>query len=66
MELNHRRTFEGHPGGVSFLAWSPDDTYLIACGPDDSSDLWVWNVEVCNFNGFTYFISVMFVYNRFF
>lgn len=46
MELNHRRTFEGHPGGVSFLAWSPDDTYLIACGPDDSSDLWVWNIEV--------------------
>lgn len=45
LELNHRRTFEGHPSGVSCLAWSPDDVYLIACGPDDSSDLWVWNVE---------------------
>ena len=40
------RTLEGHAYGVSYLAWSPDDVYLIACGPDDCSELWLWNVQV--------------------
>lgn len=40
------KTLEGHAYGVSYLAWSPDDTYLIACGPDDCSELWLWNVQV--------------------
>lgn len=40
------RTLEGHSYGVAFLAWSPDDTYLIACGPEDCAELWIWNVEV--------------------
>jgi hypothetical protein len=44
-KLRHKHTFEGHSYGVSYLAWSPDDNYLIACGPDDCSDLWVWNVQ---------------------
>ncbi|XP_046898279.1 WD repeat-containing protein 26 [Hypomesus transpacificus] len=39
------RTLEGHAYGVSYLAWSPDDVYLIACGPDDCSELWLWNVQ---------------------
>ncbi|KXJ24795.1 WD repeat-containing protein 26 [Exaiptasia diaphana] len=39
------RTLEGHSYGVAFLAWSPDDTYLIACGPEDCAELWIWNVE---------------------
>ena len=37
---------EGHSFGVGHLAWSPDDTYLIACGPEDCSELWIWNTEV--------------------
>lgn len=45
LELRHRKTFEGHSYGVSYLTWSPDDIYLIACGPDDCSDLWIWNVQ---------------------
>jgi WD40 repeat protein len=45
LELKHRRTLEGHSYGVSYLAWSPDDVHLIACGPDDCSELWIWNVE---------------------
>ncbi|CAH3181793.1 unnamed protein product [Porites evermanni] len=36
---------EGHSFGVGHLAWSPDDTYLIACGPEDCSELWIWNTE---------------------
>lgn len=39
------KTFEGHAYGVGYLAWSPDDTYLIACGPEDCSELWIWTVE---------------------
>lgn len=45
-QLKLMKTLEGHAYGVSYLAWSPDDTYLIACGPDDCSELWLWNVQV--------------------
>lgn len=44
-EPTHLRTIEGHSYGVGNLAWSPDDTYLIACGPEDCSELWIWNIE---------------------
>lgn len=40
-------TLEGHTSGASFFSWSPDDNYLIACGPEEaSSNLWVWNIQV--------------------
>ncbi|KAF3691415.1 WD repeat-containing protein 26 [Channa argus] len=42
-QLKLMKTLEGHAYGVSYLAWSPDDAYLIACGPDDCSELWLWN-----------------------
>lgn len=45
-ELRIKKTFENHAYGVSYIAWSPDGTHIIACGPDDCSDLWLWNVEV--------------------
>lgn len=45
-QLKLMKTLEGHAYGVSYLAWSPDDAYLIACGPDDCSELWLWNVQV--------------------
>ncbi|XP_076318667.1 LOW QUALITY PROTEIN: WD repeat-containing protein 26-like [Tachypleus tridentatus] len=48
LELRHRKTLEGHSYGLSYLSWSPDDNYLVACGRDDCSDLWVWNVETGN------------------
>nr|XP_046256826.1 WD repeat-containing protein 26 isoform X2 [Scatophagus argus] len=44
-QLKLMKTLEGHAYGVSYLAWSPDDSYLIACGPDDCSELWLWNVQ---------------------
>ncbi|KAJ0066232.1 hypothetical protein NL108_004113, partial [Boleophthalmus pectinirostris] len=43
--LKMLKTLEGHAYGVSYLSWSPDDVYLIACGPDDCSELWLWNVQ---------------------
>lgn len=45
-QLKQLKTLDGHAYGVSYLAWSPDDTYLIACGPDDCSELWLWNIQV--------------------
>lgn len=30
---------------MSYLAWSPDGRYLIAAGPEDCPDLWIWNAE---------------------
>lgn len=44
-ELKHKRSFENHAYGVSFIAWSPDSSHVVACGPDDCSDLWMWNIE---------------------
>ncbi|KFW77616.1 WD repeat-containing protein 26, partial [Manacus vitellinus] len=44
-QLKLPKTLEGHAYGVSYIAWSPDDNYLVACGPDDCSELWLWNVE---------------------
>ena len=48
-QLSHRKTFEGHTLGVSCLAWSPDDTLLLVCGYEESSDLWIWNVVVSSY-----------------
>ena len=45
-QLHQKRTFEGHSYGVSYIAWSPDSEYVIACGPDDCSELWLWNAQV--------------------
>jgi len=44
--VQQRHVFDGHAYGVSYLAWSPDSQYVIACGPDECSELWVWNTEV--------------------
>ncbi|XP_025413330.1 WD repeat-containing protein 26 [Sipha flava] len=38
-------TLDGHSYGVSYLSWSPDGELLMACGPQDCPDLWVWNVN---------------------
>ena len=44
--MKHKRTFDNHSYGVYYIAWSPDCQYIIACGPDDCSELWLWNVQV--------------------
>lgn len=41
-----RFTLDGHSPAASYFAWSPDDNYLIVCGPEDASaNLWVWNMQ---------------------
>ena len=46
--MRFKRTFDtgNHSWGVYYIAWSPDSQYVIACGPDDCSELWLWNVQV--------------------
>uniref|UniRef100_A0A672RJA2 WD repeat-containing protein 26 n=1 Tax=Sinocyclocheilus grahami TaxID=75366 RepID=A0A672RJA2_SINGR len=63
-QLKLIRTLEGHAYGVSYLAWSPDDVYLIACGPDDCSELWLWNVQSERMIIFDFFFLISaFVYS---
>ncbi|XP_039284126.1 WD repeat-containing protein 26 isoform X2 [Nilaparvata lugens] len=45
MSCHHRKTLDGHSYGVAYLAWSPDSSHLIACGPEDCPELWLWNVD---------------------
>nr|CAD7589219.1 unnamed protein product [Timema genevievae] len=45
LTCTHRKTLEGHSYGVAYIAWSPDSSHLIACGPEDCPELWIWNVE---------------------
>jgi len=35
-----RRTLNGHVGGVTFIAWSPDDTKILTCSMDRFVKLW--------------------------
>lgn len=45
MTVKHRKTLEGHSYGVALIAWSPDSSHLIACGPEDCPELWLWSVD---------------------
>ena len=35
------KCYEEHTTGVGFVVWSPDDRYLIACGTEESTELWI-------------------------
>ncbi|XP_041353510.1 WD repeat-containing protein 26-like [Gigantopelta aegis] len=45
LELKHKKTFDNHSYGVAYIAWSPDSKFIVACGPEDCSELWIWNIE---------------------
>lgn len=45
-ELSLKYTLGGHTKGVAYFAWSPDDNYLLALGPEESSDFWLWDTQV--------------------
>ncbi|KAE8750615.1 hypothetical protein FOCC_FOCC002595 [Frankliniella occidentalis] len=45
LTCTHRKTLEGHSYGVAYLSWSPDSSHLIACGPEDCPELWIWNID---------------------
>lgn len=35
--------------GASYISWSPDSVHLIACGPEESPEVWLWNTETEKF-----------------
>lgn len=39
------RSLTGHTYGVGYLSWSPDDSHILACGTEESSEFWVWNAK---------------------
>ncbi|XP_018327343.1 WD repeat-containing protein 26 isoform X2 [Agrilus planipennis] len=43
--ISLKKTLEGHSYGAAYLAWNPDSIHLIACGPEESPEVWLWNVE---------------------
>jgi WD40 repeat protein len=43
--LRKCRALDGHTNGAAYFTWSPNDKYLAVVGAEDSSDLWLWNVE---------------------
>jgi len=50
-QVHYRRCFEGHSYGVSYLAWSPDDEYVIVCGPENPfSNVEIWQNAILGGN----------------
>lgn len=35
--------------GVAYISWNPDSTHLLVCGPEESPEVLLWNVENENF-----------------
>lgn len=35
--------------GAAYIAWNPDSIHLIACGPEETPEVWLWNIETENF-----------------
>ncbi|KAF6040879.1 hypothetical protein EB796_000811 [Bugula neritina] len=44
-EFSIKYSLEGHTYGVAHLAWSPDSKHIVACGPDECGDVWIWDIE---------------------
>jgi len=45
LKLTNDKVLEGHTHGVAFFAWSPDSSKLAVCGPEDSPEVYIWDVE---------------------
>jgi len=45
LKLSHYKVLEGHNHGVSYFAWSPDSARLAVCGPEDSPEVFIWDVH---------------------
>lgn len=44
-KLNERCTLDCRTYSISCLSWSPNDVYLLACGSEDTPNLWLWNLN---------------------
>lgn len=43
--ITPKKTLEGHSYGAAYISWNNDSTHLIACGPEESPEVWLWNIE---------------------
>lgn len=41
--------FNNSLSGVAYISWNPDSTHLLVCGPEESPEVLLWNVENENF-----------------
>ncbi|CAF2094296.1 unnamed protein product [Rotaria magnacalcarata] len=44
-KLKLRKHFDGHSFGIGFIAWCPFSRYIIACGTDECSEIWIWDIQ---------------------
>ncbi|KAJ8971443.1 hypothetical protein NQ314_000700 [Rhamnusium bicolor] len=47
--ISLRKVLEGHNYGAAYMSWNPDSTHLIACGPEESPEVWLWNIDTEKF-----------------
>ena len=40
-----KKVLEGHSYGVAYVAWSPNGSHLLVCGPEDCPELFIWNID---------------------
>jgi hypothetical protein len=45
-KLSINKSYDDHSCGVAYISWSPDDKYVLVCGTEECSELWIWDVEV--------------------
>lgn len=38
---------------MAYISWNPDSTHLLVCGPEESPEVLLWNVENENFHKVT-------------
>ncbi|XP_060532126.1 WD repeat-containing protein 26 [Cylas formicarius] len=47
--LSLKKVLEGHNYGAAYISWNPDSKHLLACGPEESPEVWLWNIETEKF-----------------
>ena len=44
-KLTVNKIYDEHQISVAYIAWSPNDRYVIVCGTEESTELWIWDVD---------------------
>ncbi|KAK3702754.1 hypothetical protein RRG08_042739 [Elysia crispata] len=42
-EVRHLRTLDEHKYGVGLVSWCPDNLHILVCGPDETSEVFIYN-----------------------
>jgi WD40 repeat protein len=46
LKVTLNKSYDEHTCGVGWISWSPDDRYVIVCGTEECTELWIWDIEV--------------------